>query len=151
MILVLSTFGVSVASAMIPLINIELYLAGVGTTGSGTAVTLGIVAGAGQTLGKIFWYEVAKRSIDTDFVQRRLSSPKVHAAYERWVTAMRGRPWYGGAVLFAAALGGIPPLLVMAAVAGALKMPYWVFLPTIFVGRALRFWFVLAGVGFLFD
>ena len=45
---------------------------------------------------------------------------------------MQGRPWYGGEVLFAAALGGIPPLLVMAAVAGALKMPYWVFPPTIF-------------------
>jgi membrane protein YqaA with SNARE-associated domain len=46
-------------------------------------------------------------------------------------------------------LGGLPPLLVMAAVAGALKMPYWVFLPTIFVGRAMRFWLVLAGVEFL--
>jgi hypothetical protein len=29
-------------------------------------------------------------------------------------------------------------------------MPYWVFLPTIFVGRALRFWLVLTGVEFLF-
>jgi membrane protein YqaA with SNARE-associated domain len=151
MILLLSTFGVSVASALFPLINIELYLGGIGTTGSGTAVTLGIVAGAGQSVGKIFWYEVAKRSVDTDFVQKRLSSPKVHAAYERWVASMQGRPWYGGAVLFAAAFAGIPPLLVMAAVAGGLKMPYWVFLPTIFIGRSLRFWLVLAGVGLIFD
>ncbi len=150
MILLASTFGVSVASALIPLINIELYLASVGAVGSGEAVSIGIVAGAGQTLGKIVWYEAAKRSVETRWAQRRLSSPKVHAAYNRWVDSMHGRPWYGGAVLFAAALAGIPPLLVMAAVAGALKMPYWVFLPTIFVGRALRFWLVLAGVEFLF-
>ena len=151
MILLLTTFGVSVASAVIPLINAELYLAGVGAVGSGKAVSIAIAAGAGQTVGKIFWYEVAKRSVATEWVQRKLSAPKVHAAYVRWVTAMQGRPWYGGAVLFAAALAGIPPLLVMAAVAGALKMPYWVFLPTIFVGRSLRFWLVLQGVGFLFD
>ena len=151
MILLLTTFGVSVASALIPLINIELYLASISAVGSGEAVALGIVAGAGQSIGKIFWYEVAKRSIDSKRIQKRLSAPKVHKAYVRWVGAMQGRPWYGGAVLFAAALGGIPPLLVMAAVAGALKMPYWVFLPTIFVGRALRFYLVLVGVGFFFD
>ncbi len=151
MILLLTTFGVSVASALLPLINAEIYLASVGAVGSGKAVSLAIVAGAGQSVGKIFWYEVAKRSVETSWVQKRLSAPKVHAAYERWVAAMQGRPWYGGAVLFAAALAGIPPLLVMAAVAGALKMPYWVFLPTIFVGRSLRFWLVLQGVGFLFD
>jgi membrane protein YqaA with SNARE-associated domain len=150
MILLASTFGVSVASALFPLINIELYLAGVGTVGSGTAVTLGLVASAGQSAGKVVWYEVAKRSVDSEWAQRRLSSPKVHAAYERWVQQMHGRPWYGGAVLFISASAGLPPLLVMAAVAGALKMPYWVFLPTIFVGRALRFWLILAGVGFLF-
>lgn len=151
MILLLTTFGVSVASALLPLINIELYLAGISAVGSGEAVALGIVAGAGQSVGKIFWYEVAKRSIGSKRVQKRLSAPKVAKAYDRWVAAMQGRPWYGGAVLFAAALAGIPPLLVMAAVAGALKMPYWVFLPTIFVGRALRFWLVLTGVGFFFD
>ena len=151
MILLLSTFGVSVASALLPLINIELYLGGLSAVGSGEAVSLGIVAGAGQSIGKIFWYEVAKRSIDSKRIQKRLSAPKTRQAYDRWVGTMQGRPWYGGAVLFAAALAGIPPLLVMAAVAGALKMPYWVFLPTIFVGRALRFYLVLVGVGFFFD
>ena len=38
MILLLSSFGVSVASALIPLINIELYLATVSATGAGAAV-----------------------------------------------------------------------------------------------------------------
>jgi membrane protein YqaA with SNARE-associated domain len=151
MILILSTFGVGVASALIPLINIELYVAGVGTAGDGEALTIAIAAGAGQTVGKVFWYEAARRSLDTAWVQKRLSAPKIRSGYERWVTTMRGRPWYAGIILLAASLGGIPPLLVMAAVAGALRVPYWVFVPTIFVGRAIRLWLVIEGVGFFFD
>ena len=150
MILILTSLVVGVASALIPLINIELYVAGVGTAGSGEAITIALAAGAGQTIGKIFWYEAARRGVETDWVQKRLSAPKIHAAYERWVATMHGRPWYGGAVLFAASFAGIPPLLVMAAVAGAFRLPYWMFLPTIFVGRVLRLWLVIEGTGFFF-
>lgn len=150
MMLLLTTFGVSVASALIPVVNIELYLAGVGAVGPGRAVSLGLVAGAGQSVGKVVWYEVARRGVETEWAQRKLAAPKVRRSYDRWTARINGRPWYGGAVLFAAALAGLPPLLVMAAVAGALKMPYWVFLPTIFVGRAIRFWLVLSGVEVLF-
>jgi len=151
MILILTTFAVGVASALIPVINIELYVAGVGTAGDSEALTIAIAAGAGQTVGKIFWYEAARRSLETAWVQKRLSRPKIKGPYERWVTTMHGRPWYAGIILFAASLAGIPPLLVMAAVAGALRVPYWVFLPTICVGRVLRLWLVIEGVGFLFD
>jgi membrane protein YqaA with SNARE-associated domain len=59
---------------------------------------------------------------------------------------MEGRPVYAGAVMFVAASVGIPPLLVMAAVAGMLKMPMWVFLPTVFVGRSIRFGLLFLGV-----
>lgn len=140
--LLLASFGISVASALVPLINIEAYVIGLSSSGVGgaAALTLSVVCGAGQSVGKIFWYEAARRSIESGWVQRRLANPKVRNSYERWVARMEGRPWYGAAVLFAAALLGIPPLLVMAAVAGALRMPMWVFLPTIFVGRTLRFW-----------
>ena len=41
--------------------------------------------------------------------------------------------------MFVAASVGIPPLLVMAAVGGLLKMPMWVFVPTVFLGRTVRF------------
>lgn len=149
MILLLATFGVSVASALIPIVNVELYLAGLGAVGTGRALTLGVVAGAGQSVGKIVWYEIARRGMQSEWAQRKLATPKVRESYDRWVERITGRPWYGGGILFVAALFGLPPLLVMAAVAGALKMPYWVFLPTIFVGRALRFWLVLAGVEFI--
>lgn len=146
MILLLSSFGVSVASALIPLINIELYLATVSATGAGAAVGVALVAAAGQTVGKIVWYEVVRRSIESPWAQKKLSGPRVRASYDKWMGRLQGRPWYGGAVMFLAASVGIPPLLVMAAVAGALRMPMVVFLPTVFVGRALRFWLVITGV-----
>ncbi|MDT9595167.1 hypothetical protein RDV89_18915 [Nocardioides zeae] len=136
----------SVGSALIPLINIEAYLVGIGALSAGGVVGLAIAAGVGQSLGKIVWYEVARRGVDSAWAQRKLSSPKVRPVYDRWVARMEGRPWFGGAVMFAAAFVGVPPLLVMAAVGGALRMPLVVFVPTIVVGRTLRFWLILVGV-----
>lgn len=148
--LLASTFGVSVASALIPLINIEVIVAGLSASGSGQAVGLALAAGAGQSLGKIVWYEVAKRGISSDWAQRKMANPKVKQRYEGWILRMDGRPWFGGGVMFVSAFVGLPPLLVMAAVAGALRMPMWVFLPTIFVGRTLRFYLIIVGVDVAF-
>ncbi|MDO9496464.1 MAG: hypothetical protein Q7J48_12245, partial [Nocardioides sp.] len=66
--------------------------------------------------------------------------------YARWQARMDGRPWFAGAIMLISSFAGVPPLLVMAAVAGALRMRMYVFLPTILIGRTLRFWLVLAGV-----
>jgi membrane protein YqaA with SNARE-associated domain len=147
MSLYLWTFGVSVASALFPLINMEVILGGMAATvGDGHALTLALVAGLGQTVGKIVWYELTRRSFDTEWVQKRLSGPKVSQSYLRWRHRIDGRPWFGGGIMLVSSFAGVPPLLVMAAVAGALKMRMYVFLPTILVGRTLRFWLVLAGV-----
>lgn len=142
MSLLAASFGISVASALFPLINIEAYVIGISASGVGgaTAVSLAIACGAGQSAGKVVWYAVTRRGIETGWAQKKLGNPKIRTSYERWVERMDGRPGYGGTIMFAAALLGIPPLLVMAAVAGALKMPMWLFVPTIFVGRTLRFW-----------
>jgi len=144
-----TTFGVALASALLPFVNIELYLAGIGALGASAAVGLSLVAAAGQTAGKIVWYEVARRSLDSPRVQRKLASPKMAARHARWSNRMEGRPWFSGLIIFLAASAGIPPLLIMAVIAGALHLPRWVFVPTVFVGRAIRFYGILAGVGFL--
>ena len=147
MTLVLTTFGVSIASALFPVINIELYLTGLGVTGSGhRAVLLGVVAGLGQSVGKVAWYEASRRGIESAWVQRKLAKPRTAVALERWRGRIHGRPWFGGAVILLSAFAGVPPLLAMAAIAGILEMPRWVFFPTVFVGRAARFWLILAGV-----
>ncbi|QYJ04623.1 hypothetical protein KUV85_02785 [Nocardioides panacisoli] len=150
MILWLTTFALSLVSALVPFLPIEAYILGAGaiSAGTSTAVALGVAAGAGATVGKIIWYEAARRGVESSWAQKKLSRPKVRAGYERWVERTHGRPWYAAGVMFVAASVGVPPLLVMAAVGGLLKMPMWVFVPTVFVGRTVRFTALFLGVDF---
>jgi membrane protein YqaA with SNARE-associated domain len=147
--LLLSTFGFSFASALIPVLNAEVYLGAVGTqTTIAAAVGLSFAAALGQTLGKIVWYVAARRSIDSDWVQKKLDQPKVRPVYDRWHERTEGRPWYAAGIVFLAASLGVPPLLVLSVIAGSLKMRFWVFAVSCFVGRWMRFYFILAGVSF---
>ena len=147
MLLWLSTFLIGIVTAIVP-VPIEIYIAGAATQGSGLAraVVLGLAAGAGATIGKIVWYVVARRGSESRWMQRKLAAPKVRVVYERWVLRMEGRRFFTAGVIFLAASVGLPPLLAMAAVAGFLKMPLWVFVPTVFVGRTLRFTLIFLGV-----
>jgi len=143
----LTIFGISIASALIPLINIELILAGLATqVGVGESLGLAIAAGSGQTIGKVIWWFAAERSMESSWVQKKLDRPKWRNAYDVWSRRIHERPWYAALIIFVSSAGGVPPLLVMAIVAGSLKMPLWAFVPTVWVGRVLRFWFILAGV-----
>ena len=150
MILWLTTFAFSIASALLPFLPMEVYILGAGAAegGTATAISLGIAAGAGATVGKIVWYELARRGSESAWAQKKLSKPKIKATYEKWVSRMQGRPWYAGSIMFIASSVGIPPLLAMAAVGGLLKMPMWVFIPTVFVGRSIRFTLLFLGVDF---
>lgn len=147
MLLWLSTFLVGIVTAIVP-VPIEVYIAGAATqnSGLGTAITLGIAAGGGATIGKIVWYLVALRGSQSHWMQKKLAAPKVRAGYDRWVGRMEGRPLFAGGVIFLASSVGLPPLLAMAAVAGFLRMPLWLFVPTVFVGRTLRFTLIFLGV-----
>lgn len=148
----LATLGVSVASAVLPIINLEIYLAGVAGAsgvaglGGGGALLFAVAAGLGQTVGKVIWYEVARRGVESAWAQKKLSGPKISRSYATWTARMEGRPWYAAAIIFLAASVGLPPLLVMSAVAGALRMRLWVFVPTVLLGRTLRFYLLLLGV-----
>lgn len=148
MILWLTTFGASIVSALLPFLPMEVYVVGVGATepAPATAIGLGVSAGLGAMVGKLVWYEAARRGVESAWARRRLAKPKIRDGYEQWVSRMRGRPWYAAGILFVAASIGIPPLLVMAAVGGLLKMPLWIFLPTVFVGRTVRFSLLFLGV-----
>lgn len=148
----LTTFAFSVVSALLPFLPIEAYIIGISATGPSVAESLwlGVAAGAGATVGKLVWYEAARRGIDSTWAQRKLAKPKVRAGYERWVERTHGRPWYAAGVMFVAASAGVPPLLVMAAVGGILRMSLWVFIPTVFLGRSIRFALLFLGVDFAF-
>lgn len=150
MILWLTTFGFSIASALLPFLPIEVYILTAASTdvGTGEAIALGIAAGAGATIGKVIWYEAARRGVESAWAQRKLGDSKVRQGIDRWTARMEGRPWYAAGIMFLAASVGVPPLLVMAGVGGLLRMRMWVFLPTVFVGRTLRFTLLFLGVDF---
>ena len=145
-----STFGVSVLSAFFPVVNIEAYLgvvaSQVGTTG---ALPLATTAAFGQALGKIVWYEAARRGTDSRWMAKRLEKPAVRARYESWTARAEGRPLLVVGVLFTASLVGLPPLLVVAPLAGALRLNRLVFVATIVAGRSVQFFVILQGIGHL--
>ena len=146
-----STFGVSLVSAFFPVVNIEAYLGVVASQiGPSRALSLALVAGLGQALGKIVWYEAARRGADSAWLARRLEKPTVRARYDAWLGRAEGRPVLTTGVLLLSSLLGLPPLLLAAPVAGAVHLPRPVFVLTIWAGRTAQSWVILAGIGHLF-
>jgi membrane protein YqaA with SNARE-associated domain len=148
--LLLATFGIAVASALFPLINIEAYIAGVAALVDSYGVwPVALVAAAGQVLGKAAWYEVGRSSMNWPYIQKKMAAAKWQRQYERVKTRTDKRPWTGSALLFVSATLGFPPLAIMAVLAGQLYFHRLWFYVTTFVGRTLRFAAVLGGMSLL--
>jgi membrane protein YqaA with SNARE-associated domain len=148
--LVLSTLGVAFASALLPFVNIETYLAAVGAAVKDVGIWW--VAGAaavGQTVGKVCLYFAADWTMNLPWLKRKMATPKWQASYARWRTVVEERPTQTGLLLFASASLGFPPLYVMAVLAGQLRVRLWLFVSTCLVGRYLRFAVFLGGANWL--
>ena len=133
------------ASAVVPLINIEaiIVLAASQDRAPGWLLILG--ATVGQMLGKLLWYYGGRELERFPFVSRRMDRPRAKASMERWQQRSAGRPGFTAGLLVLSASVGIPPYAVLAVVAGALRVPLWIFLLTGLLGRALRFWAIIGG------
>lgn len=142
---VLSIAGFAIASALVPLINIEAIVALAATQGDAPTWVVVAVSSVGQMAGKLFWYYGGRELERFGFVARRMQKPRAKAALERWRSRTEGRPWYAAGLLLLSAVVGIPPYAVIAVLAGALRVPLVVFLVTGLVGRALRFAAVVGG------
>lgn len=151
MSLILGTFFFSIGSALLPILNVEAYLAVVAAkTDSFANWQLALVGGVGQVVGKILWYYAGWHSMNLRWMRKKMESEKWQASYARWHQRIVGRPVFAGTIAFASALLGFPPLAIIAVLAGSLRMNFGVFVVTCLVGRTLRFWAVLAGVGVIF-
>jgi membrane protein YqaA with SNARE-associated domain len=149
--LVIGTFFFSVASALLPILNVEAYLAAVALKAHNLSDwQLAAVGGAGQSIGKIFWYIAGRESLRIRRIRQKMETEKWQASYARWHERIVGRPIFAGAISFGSAVTGFPPLAVIAVLAGTLRMNFMLFLGTVFIGRTIRFWLVLAGVAMLF-
>ena len=144
MSLIFGTFLFSIASALVPILNLEIYL-GALPSAHDRAFELAVVAGAGQTLGKVVWYYAGVHSMKLPWLRKKMEAEKWQESYQRWHDRIVGRPFLAGTIVFASAVSGFPPLAVVAVLAGSLEMPFLLFLGTTLVGRIARFWLVLEG------
>lgn len=143
---VLGLLGVSIASALLPLINIEVYLVGLAAVSSTEGVwLLAAVGGFGQMLGKLVWYYLGANALRWGWVRKKVEKPKARATLELWQRRTKERPFLGAVLLFASAASGFPPFAIVAVLAGQLRMNVAVFLVVGFVGRTLRFAAFLGG------
>lgn len=150
--LLVGTFLFSIASALVPVLNVEAYLAVVANRLPDVDTwQLAAIGAGGQMIGKLVWYAAGERTLRLKRVAAKMKQPAWQASYAKWHERINGRPVYGGVICLAAAFSGLPPFAVIAVLAGTLKMNVWVFLSTGLVGRTLRFWVVLEGAGFLTD
>jgi membrane protein YqaA with SNARE-associated domain len=148
--LLATTFLVAIASALIPLINIEAYLATVGALVDQFGLwPVSFVAALGQTLGKAIWYEVGRQSMHWSYIQKRMQQPKWKQQYAKAQERAESHVLGAAALVFLSATLGFPPMAVIAVVAGQLEFHRWVFYATTLVGRTLRFAALLGGIGLL--
>ena len=147
---VLGLLGISIASALVPVINIEVYLVGLAAVSSSDRIwLLAAVGGFGQMLGKLVWYYLGANALRWGWVRRKVEKPKAKAKLELWRSRTQDRPLVGATLLFASAVSGFPPFAIVAVLAGQLRMNVWIFLGVGLVGRTLRFAAFLGGGGAL--
>jgi membrane protein YqaA with SNARE-associated domain len=145
--LLFATFAMGVLSAVVPLINMEAYIAGIAALlGNINIWLVALVAGIGQAIGKIPWYEVSRRSMDWSYIRKKMEQPDWRRRYDKVKATTDDRPMVGIALLFASSLIAIPPLAITAVLAGQLAFHRLAFYITIVVGRTLQFAALLGGV-----
>ncbi len=143
---------IGIASALLPLINIEAYLSVRAAVASVEDVwMLSLVAAVGQMLGKVVWYYLGASSLQWEWVRRRAEKPKNAARLETWRARTHERPVLTGGLVFVSAFTGFPPFAVLSVLAGQLRMGLALFLGLGLVGRWLRFAAVLGGAAWLSD
>jgi membrane protein YqaA with SNARE-associated domain len=141
--LLLTVLAVSFVSALFPLVNAEAFLAWVATRDSVSLALAAAVAAVGQVAGKLIWYYAGLRTVESEWLRRKLAKSKREQTLATWQARTHDRPWAAGLLVFAAAFVGLPPYLAVAAIAGLLGVGVRLFVVTGVVGRFLRFWLVL--------
>jgi membrane protein YqaA with SNARE-associated domain len=145
-------FLVGIASALVPLINIEAYLGVRGAVASVHGLWgLAFVAATGQMLGKVVWYYLGANALNWGWVRRRAELPKNAARLETWRTRTHQRPVLTGTLVFLSAFSGFPPFAVVSVLAGQLRTSLALFFALGLAGRWLRFAAVLGGAAWLSD
>ncbi len=149
--------GFGVGSAIVPVMNAEAYVLGVGVSGALDPLTAAIGVSVGQTLGKVaMFYAVRYRP---EYRAKKAKEPKPINLETRWgrfvqwnrqvskrlLDALSDRRW-GIPVTLLSSSVGIPPLYGVALIAGASRMGIITFSLSVLIGRLARFITLALGV-----
>ncbi|MGW1677899.1 hypothetical protein [Saccharopolyspora sp. NPDC002376] len=143
--LLATTFGVSVASALIPVISVEVFAIGVVLNGTDVPWwLLATVIAIGQIGGKLLHFYAARGAIKLPgFLRSKDGSEKQPGRWRQWLEKFRTncqqRPVWTAVVLLVSAAVSVPPYAAAVVIAGWAKVPLSTFLITGFVGRFVRF------------
>lgn len=135
----LATFGLCIASGLIPLINGELVLIGfiLKAPVQSVAMTGGLVlaAGMGQMIAKIVMYYVGKGA----FKLSKKKEGKFTKAIKKYQHKMEENASAPSMLLFVSAFIGLPPFYVISILAGTFNIPFMRFFLLGSVGRIMHF------------
>lgn len=162
----LTLLAVAFVSALVPVVNLEIYLGGVVLLGQPRSawelVAMAGIAAAGQLAGKAFfylggrgvltatrWHRVAPTGVpDGSGSARRTRvaarKTRIAARLSRWEERVRKRPRLSAVLVGTSACLGVPPFALVSVVAGTLRVGLPVFLLAGLAGRWARFAAVLA-------
>ncbi len=139
-----AAFGVSVVSALMPVISIELFVMGLVLKGPALPWwLLAVVVTAGQIGGKVLHYYAARGAIRLPRFLHLKSAREGNGRWRGWLQHFRDRchdrPAWTNGVLFFSATTSLPPYAATAVVAGWARIPLHTFVITGLTGRFLRF------------
>jgi membrane protein YqaA with SNARE-associated domain len=150
--------GFGIGSAVIPVMNAEAYVLGVGVSGALDPVVAAVGVSVGQTLGKVAMFlavryrpayaaKKGKESKPVDLSTRRGRFIQWNRDIsKRLLDALSDRRWGVPVTLLSSAVG-IPPLYGVALIAGASRMGVVTFTLSVLTGRLARFITLALGVG----
>jgi membrane protein YqaA with SNARE-associated domain len=150
--------GFGIGSAVIPILNAEAYVLGVGVSGALDPVVAAVGVSVGQTIGKIAMFLAVRyrpgyaakkdkepKPVDLDTRRGRFVQWNREVS-KRLLDALSDRRW-GVPVTLLSSSVGIPPLYGVALIAGASRMGVVTFSLSVLIGRLARFITLALGVG----
>lgn len=149
--------GFGIGSAVIPFVNAEAYVLGVGVTGALNPIVAASGIAVGQTIGKVAMFLAVRYR--PGYAARKTKEPKPVDLDTRWgrfvqrnrdlskrlLDAMSDSRW-GIPVTLLSAFVGVPPLYGVALIGGASRMKTVVFALSVLVGRGGRFILLALGI-----
>ncbi|RSM36723.1 hypothetical protein DMA12_39230 [Amycolatopsis balhimycina DSM 5908] len=158
---ILLTLGVAFGSAIVPLINAEVFLLGLCASQPGLHwLWLGAAVAVGQIAGKTLYYLAARGTIklpkplhdrlhrERPMTPRRVRWQLRTKRIRGWVERLRERchrhPHWMAGTYGVSSLVGLPPFMATSVLAGLVRMRLATFLTTGLAGRWIRFSLIAA-------